>query len=262
MKKIRWAVLALAVAVPGVIIHSYGVVSGKSPVVVTGISAIVSNTNLVSVNTNNTSKNIISTVPTSSPTTKATPASPSPTSPSVSKSAKPPTPVPSITSPSAPAPSSTQTSPDATPPPPTPGSGPDIAPESSCPGENNVAQAQIVLVCMTSYARAQHGLGAVAANSALMDAAVAKAQDIINCGFSHTACGHEFYYWMVNKGYTGNCLGENIAQGQSSPLEVFTAWMNSPGHKANILNASFKDIGIAGTNSSQGIVWVQEFGGC
>src|SRR5438876_751039 len=85
----------------------------------------------------------------------------------------------------------------------------DIAPESACPGESNVGSAQVVLVCMTTYARSAHGAGAVVANSKLMAAAASKAQDIINCGFSHTACGHAFDYWMTTEGYTGNCRAEN-----------------------------------------------------
>ena len=95
-----------------------------------------------------------------------------------------------------------------------------------------------------------------------MAAAAAKAQDIINCGFSHTACGRAFDYWMKSKGFNGSCTGENIAEGQSTPIEVFTAWMNSAGHRANILNASYKYIGVIGTNSSAGVVWVMELGGC
>lgn len=254
MKRIHWAAIALIVVVPGVIVHSYGVVSGKTSAVATGISTAVS-TPVTGSNIDN-SQNIPKQVTPTKPAAQ-TPVATIPTA-TTPKTVKQPAPAPPAQTPTA-TPAPTQTSPDATPP---SSNGSDIAPDSACPGEGIVSQAQTVLACMTSYARTQHGLGPVTGNQALMDAATAKAQDIINCGFSHTACGHEFYYWMVNKGYTGNCLGENIAQGQSSPLEVFTAWMNSPGHKANILNVNFKDIGIAGTNSSQGVVWVMELGGC
>lgn len=119
-----------------------------------------------------------------------------------------------------------------------------------------------MLICLSNYARAQHGAGGLSANSALMAAAAAKAQDIINCGFTHTACGHPFDYWIKAKGFVGNCEAENIAEGQATPIDVFTAWMNSSGHRTNILNPSYKYVGEAGVNSPSGVVWVTEFGGC
>jgi hypothetical protein len=65
------------------------------------------------------------------------------------------------------------------------------------------------------------------------------------------------------EGYSGTTWGENIAAGQRTPQAVMTAWMNSSGHRANILNSSFKEIGIgcaAVSGSPMGIYWVQNFG--
>jgi len=138
----------------------------------------------------------------------------------------------------------------------------DIASESSCPGQSQVSQTASVLVCMTTYARKYHKLGGVTGKTALMNSAAAKAQDIKDCGFSHTACGHAFNYWFSKKGYTGQCQGENIAQGQETPGEVFKAWMNSSTHRANILNTNFDDIGVASLSDSSGIIWVMQLGGC
>lgn len=138
----------------------------------------------------------------------------------------------------------------------------DIASNTLCPGQNNIASMPTVLVCMTSYARTQHGLSPVSGNAALQSAASAKVDDIIACGFSHTACGRPFNYWFSVKGYTGNCSAENIAQGQATPLDVFTAWMNSSGHRANILNPSYHDIGVAVKGGTAGNSWVMELGGC
>jgi uncharacterized protein YkwD len=138
----------------------------------------------------------------------------------------------------------------------------DIASESTCPNQSSLNQTASVLVCMTSYARKYHKIGGVAANSHLMNSAAAKAVDIKNCGFSHTACGHDFNYWFGVKGYTGNCQAENIAEGQETPGDVFRAWMNSATHRANILNATYDDIGVAGLSSSSGIIWVMHLGGC
>ena len=67
----------------------------------------------------------------------------------------------------------------------------------------------------------------------------------------------------VSNFYTGwNWLGENIAAGQSTPAEVMAGWMGSPGHKANILNSSYREIGVGYYYGSKGYdsYWVQDFG--
>lgn len=141
-------------------------------------------------------------------------------------------------------------------------SGPvsDIASEAICPGQGGTANASAVLACMAAYARTQNGLSAVTNNSSLQAAAEAKVQDMVNCGYSHTACGRAFNYWFAPKGYTGRCMAENIAKGQTSIGQVFTAWMNSAGHRANILNASYKHIGSAYSPTNK--LWAMELGGC
>lgn len=115
---------------------------------------------------------------------------------------------------------------------------------------------------MSTYARAYNKLGAVNAQAQLMEAATAKAQDLKDCGFSHTACGRPFDYWMKAKGYTIGCNAENIAWGQKTPGDVFKAWMNSEGHRKNILGSTYKDIGVAVLNTSSGPAWVMQLGGC
>jgi Cysteine-rich secretory protein family len=64
-------------------------------------------------------------------------------------------------------------------------------------------------------------------------------------------------------GYKGYTWGENIAAGQPTPDAVMKAWMNSSGHRANILHSAFKEIGIGVARvpgSPMGIYWVQDFG--
>jgi uncharacterized protein YkwD len=112
--------------------------------------------------------------------------------------------------------------------------------------------------------RAKQGLPPLAWHSALAAAAGSYAQTMAstNC-FSHTCPPvTDMVQRDVNAGYfPWRSLGENIAAGQQTPEEVMQAWMNSPGHRANILNASYKDIGIGrATGGSYGIYWVQEFG--
>lgn len=138
----------------------------------------------------------------------------------------------------------------------------ELAPEEVCPGQSDPANTVSALTCLTTHARVVHGLPATAANDRLMAAATAKDQDMLNCGYGHTACGHDASYWVTNKGYTGHCSGENIAEGQKSPREVFAAWMSSPGHRANILNKNYRDLGVAEVGGSKGPLWVMELGGC
>ena len=82
--------------------------------------------------------------------------------------------------------------------------------------------------------------------------------------FDHTSPdGRSPFDRMRAAGYRGNLMGENIAAGQRTAAAVETAWMNSPGHRANILNCGYKVIGIGvATRSSSpyGIYWTQDFG--
>lgn len=144
----------------------------------------------------------------------------------------------------------------------------EIAPESVCPNQSTtsatVAQKNQAMICMTNYGRNFNGgLAPLAQNTPLMNAAASKANDIITCNeFSHTACGRPFDYWILQNAYGGRCYGENIAQGYQTVKAAFTGWMNSSGHRANILNASYHDIGVAVQGSGQQLTWVMELGGC
>jgi uncharacterized protein YkwD len=62
---------------------------------------------------------------------------------------------------------------------------------------------------------------------------------------------------MKQFGISYKAAGENIAMGQRTPEEVVTAWMNSPGHRANILNANFTHLGVGYVAS--GNYWTQMF---
>jgi uncharacterized protein YkwD len=79
--------------------------------------------------------------------------------------------------------------------------------------------------------------------------------------FSHTTPeGIEFATRLTNAGYRWTGAGENIAKGQHTPADVMTSWMNSPGHKANILNCGFKNIGVGVAADSGGtLLWTQDF---
>ena len=78
--------------------------------------------------------------------------------------------------------------------------------------------------------------------------------------FDHTSLdGSSFAERVARFGATNGYLGENIAWGQKTPEAVMKARMNSPGHKANILNVNFTLLGVG--FSETGNYWVQNFGG-
>ena len=66
---------------------------------------------------------------------------------------------------------------------------------------------------------------------------------------------------MTAAGYAFSSAAENIAAGQRTPADVVTAWMNSAGHRANILNCGLTQIGVGyATGGSYGVYWTQDFG--
>ena len=101
-------------------------------------------------------------------------------------------------------------------------------------------------------------------NDELAKAALGHAQDMADLGyFSHTSKdGRSMADRMIAAGYTykgfkSYGIGENIAQGQMSIAKVMAGWLKSPGHCKNLMNSSFKEIGVAEYNH----YWVQDFGG-
>ena len=136
-----------------------------------------------------------------------------------------------------------------------------LAPAGYCSG-NRVQ----VMLCLHDYARHEAGLPSLRGSATLMRAARAKSADIARCGFSHSACGHAFSYRADRAGYRWTRLGENIAFGTSSASvrAIFSAWLRSDEHRANILDPAFRDVGVG---SRRGAVagasarfWVAEFG--
>jgi uncharacterized protein YkwD len=119
-------------------------------------------------------------------------------------------------------------------------------------------QAQQVFA-LVNQARAHAGCAALADNPRLDTAARQHSDDMANRHyFSHTTPeGTTFDKREIAAGYP-NPGGENIAQGQTGAQQVMTAWLNSPGHRANILNCGFAAIGI-GLNT-HGWYWTQDFG--
>ncbi|MBT2293524.1 serine protease [Paenibacillus albidus] len=113
------------------------------------------------------------------------------------------------------------------------------------------------VVALVNKERATAGLSPVTALESLNKVAGAKATDMrVNNYFSHTSPTYGSPFDMMKSfGVTYSYAGENIAMGQKTPQEVMTAWMNSQGHRANILSANFNYIGVGFDNN----YWVQEF---
>ncbi len=118
----------------------------------------------------------------------------------------------------------------------------------------------------TNFQRMESSLSELHVNSLLQVAAQAKADDMAaKSYFSHTSPdGVTPWYWFKRAGYTFSYAGENLAINFSDSQDVTNAWMNSPEHRANILNTNFTEIGMAtaqGTyNGSPAIYIVELFG--
>ena len=94
--------------------------------------------------------------------------------------------------------------------------------------------------------RAQVGLDPLTKDPLLSQAAQLHSESMAdNDFFSHTgADGSTFSEHIQDTGYQYSMAGENIAAGYSTPEDVVEAWMNSSGHRANILNQNFKEVGV------------------
>ncbi|WP_371525931.1 sigma-70 family RNA polymerase sigma factor [Streptomyces sp. NBC_01283] len=110
--------------------------------------------------------------------------------------------------------------------------------------------------------RAKSGCGPLTLNSKLGNAAQGHSDDMAERDFfDHTnPDGEDPGDRVTAAGYKWTTYGENIAAGQRSPSAVMDSWMNSSGHRANILNCSFKEIGVGYRQGSGGPWWTQNFG--
>jgi uncharacterized protein YkwD len=134
--------------------------------------------------------------------------------------------------------------------------------ETTAPVEvSTEAAAAAQVLELVNVERAKVGCSPVAANSALADLATAFSKAMADQGFfDHTdPSGATPWDRAAQAGIT-SLGGENIARGQADPAAVMEAWMNSPGHKANILNCDFKTLGVGVVFGSGGPWWTQDFG--
>ena len=117
------------------------------------------------------------------------------------------------------------------------------------------------VVRLVNAERASYGLPALSIRADLCQYARVKSQDMHDSGyFSHTSPNYGSPFDMMKSfGITYSHAGENIAMGYSTPEAVVSAWMNSEGHRANILSASYTELGVGYV--ADGGYWTQWFVG-
>ena len=127
----------------------------------------------------------------------------------------------------------------------------------SVPSSTTAYEAEVVR--LVNQRRAEHRLKPLTQDWELSRVARYKSQDMKDLGyFSHTSPTYGSPFQMMKSfGISYRTAGENIAKGYASPEAVVNAWMNSPGHRANILNSTYTHIGVGFVAS--GNYWTQMF---
>jgi len=122
------------------------------------------------------------------------------------------------------------------------------------------------IIAQTNDQRGKNGLNSLTKNNQLTQAAQLKGQDMLTKGYwAHVSPdGKEPWYFILQAGYSYNRAGENLARDFRDTTSVVSAWMNSPGHRANIVNPYYKEIGVAVVsgpfNGYDAVIVVQMFG--
>ena len=144
----------------------------------------------------------------------------------------------------------------------------------TCPGADATggpaSARSAAVLCLTAQARRRAHRAALRGADALRRSAALKVDSIERCGtFTHTPCGNRMTSPMSRTGYARGCfsVGENLAWVDvgMTPRQVVNAWLRSSEHRANLLDAHFRDTGVASrvvtlADAGQVELWVQHFG--
>ncbi|MDY0235476.1 MAG: S-layer homology domain-containing protein [Gudongella sp.] len=116
------------------------------------------------------------------------------------------------------------------------------------------------ILALVNKERTSRGLNALVLSAEISKVAIEKSKDMaIFDYFSHESPNYGSPFDMMKKfGITYRAAGENIAMGYTTPADVMEGWMDSPGHKANILSTNFNKIGI-GMYRGDSVYWTQQF---
>jgi uncharacterized YkwD family protein len=169
-------------------------------------------------------------------------------------------PAPATPAPAAPAPKPAAPAPKPAAPAPAPKpAAPAPKPAAPAPATGDVSAYVQQVIDLTNAQRSKNGLPALQHDTKLSGVAQKKSLDMAqNNYFSHTSPTYGSPFDMMRDfGVTYRSAGENIAQGQRTPQEVVNAWMNSAGHRQNILSTNFTHIGVGYEKS--GNHWTQMF---
>ncbi|MFJ5609064.1 CAP domain-containing protein [Streptomyces sp. NPDC093221] len=203
-----------------------------------------------------------STVPTPGQTTGSpgTPSSGTPSKPGTMRSNTA-TPSRTATSPAA-APTPTRTTAAPTTPVPTTTAARTQPPTTAAPASADaITAARAAILSLVNTQRASAGCSPLTASSSLDGLAQAFSEDMAARGFfDHTDPDGKTPWDRAKALGITNLGGENIARGQATAQAVMDAWMNSPGHRANILNCDYKTLGVGIHYGSGGPWWTQDFG--
>ncbi|MFF1923395.1 CAP domain-containing protein [Streptomyces sp. NPDC058221] len=133
------------------------------------------------------------------------------------------------------------------------------APRKTTPPANTSAQAAVL--SLVNQERAKVGCSPVTASSSLASLAQNFSDDMAARDFfDHTDPDGNSPWDRAAKAGVDNLGGENIARGQADAQAVMDAWMNSDGHRANILNCDYKTLGVGVHTGAGGPWWTQDFG--
>jgi uncharacterized YkwD family protein/spore coat assembly protein SafA len=130
------------------------------------------------------------------------------------------------------------------------------------PDFDDVKAKEMEVIRLVNVERAKYGLKPLAHNWELSRVARFKSKDMAQLGyFDHTSPTYGSPFKMMSDfGIRYSYAGENIAMGYRTPEEVVKGWMNSPGHRRNILSSNFTQIGVGYAVNSQGTpYWTQMF---
>ncbi|MFD8720494.1 CAP domain-containing protein [Streptomyces sp. NPDC059629] len=126
---------------------------------------------------------------------------------------------------------------------------------------SEAAAAEAEVLKLVNEERAKVGCSALSANSSLTDLAEGFSADMAARNFfDHTDPDGKTPWDRAAAAGISSLGGENIARGQATAAAVMDAWMNSEGHRANILNCDFKTLGVGVHFGSGGPWWTQDFG--
>jgi uncharacterized protein YkwD len=149
-----------------------------------------------------------------------------------------------------------------------------LAPPAACKGATDASASPVVqrraVACLINWARRQDRRARLSQSTSLQQAAGLKGQKVASCGeLSHTPCGSDLIGPLKASGYRYASFGENLfvgPWGSVTPRDVVAAWLQSSGHRENVLRPYFRDVGAAFVradglvNDGPEVVWIATFG--